>query len=79
MNDFNNEKDSSFDYKLNDYAKSTDYSNFVHEEIVQKLVNTFGIDRNKLGFIIDNYRVNGDFVPNSTQQNFNQFNNDNQR
>ena len=63
MKDFTN--DGSHDFRLNDYTKSTEMSNAAYE-FIQKLVDEFGIDRRKLAFTIQNYRINGDFSPQST-------------
>ena len=67
MKDFN--KDNSQEYKLHNYTKSTLCSDAVYE-LVQHLIETFGIDRSKLAFLVDNFRINGEFVPDAPQQNF---------
>lgn len=66
MKDFN--KDNSQEYKLHDYTKSTSRSDAVYD-FIQGMIETFGIDRSKLAFLVDNYRINGEFVPDTLQQN----------
>lgn len=64
MNEFSDKY--SHEFRFNDVWKSTDQSNAVYE-IIEKLVETFGIERSKLMFTVDTYLINGKFVPEPEQ------------